>query len=75
MVRADYRSQLCKCNDFNENGLFGRDSHRSPEDQRSGVRDSISFHGFLLGPGQILDGRCPIDIKSHNVVYTTVRYS
>jgi hypothetical protein len=26
MVWEGYRSRLCKCNNFNENGLFGRDS-------------------------------------------------
>jgi hypothetical protein len=25
MVWEGYRSRLCKCNNFNENGLFGRD--------------------------------------------------
>jgi hypothetical protein len=26
MVWEGYRSRLCKCNNFNQNGLFGRDT-------------------------------------------------
>jgi hypothetical protein len=30
MVWEGYRSRLCKCNNFNENGLFGRDNASRP---------------------------------------------
>jgi hypothetical protein len=65
MVWADYRSQLCKCNDFNENGLFGRDrrhrrqlevAHRSSRWRRERVeREQHNskhpgvYHGNISG--------------------------